>query len=150
MSLLLQNRDPEHASSKDLINLPKHSESRLIIVKIDAKSETDAVNAIKYLQQQGLDHLDIVVANAGVAYRFGKVSEMNITDIRGHIEPNVYGVVRLYQAALPLLLKSKKPKWVTMGSVAGSIEVSHKVQPYDWCDLDTMPFRTETCQLTVI
>lgn len=131
--VIAANRDPEHASSKDLVNLPKHSESRLIVVKIDAKSETDAVNAAKYLGQEGPDHIDIVVANAAVAYRFGKVSEMSIADIRDHFEPNVYGVVRLYQATLPLLLKSKNPKWVTVGSVAGSIEVSDRINPGGRC-----------------
>jgi NAD(P)-dependent dehydrogenase (short-subunit alcohol dehydrogenase family) len=135
--VIAANRDPEHASSKNLVNLPKHPESRLIVVKIDAKNETDAANAAKYLEQEGPDHIDLVIANAAVAYRFGKVSEMSVTDIRDHIEPNVYGVVRLYQATLPLLLKSENPKWVTVGSTAGSIEVSDRIHPDDWCSLNT-------------
>lgn len=117
------NRDPEHASSKALAKLPRHQESRLIVVKIDATSATDAADAVKSLEKDGIDHIDLVIANAGVSYRFGKVSEINIADVKDHFEPNVYGVVRLYQATLPLLLKSESPKWVTVGSIAGSIEV---------------------------
>lgn len=129
--VIAANRDPEHASSKSLASLPKHPESRLVVVKIDAKSETDAINAAKQLKlKDGIDHIDIAIANAGVSYRFGKVSEMKIDDIKDHMEPNAYGVVRLYQATLSLLLRSENPKWATVGSVAGSIEVS------DWSDLD--------------
>lgn len=118
------NRDPEHVSSKDLIKLPKHRDSQLIVVKIDGTSEDDAVHAVKQLEQEGIEHIDMIIANAGVASSFGKVSEINIADIKDTFEPNVYGVLRLYQATLPLLLKSKAPKWATVGSVAGSIEVS--------------------------
>lgn len=121
--LIAANRDPENASSKDLANLPRGSNTRLILVKLDAASETDAGNAVKELEKQGIDHLDLVIANAGTAYAFGKVSEIRIDDVKGHLEVNAYGVVRLFQATLPLLLKSSDPKWVTVGSIAGSIEV---------------------------
>jgi len=123
--VIAANRDPDHASSKSLASLPKHPESRLVVVKVDAKRETDALDAVKQVEQkEGIDHIDIVIANAGVCYRFGKVSVIKINDIKDHLEPNAYGAVRLYQATLSLLLKSKNPKWVTVGSVAGSIKVS--------------------------
>ncbi|KAK5045356.1 hypothetical protein LTR84_009219 [Exophiala bonariae] len=116
------NRNPEHISSKDLTKLPKHSDSQLIVVKVDGTSEHDSANAVKELEKEGIKYIDLVIANAGVASSFGKVSEISIIDVKATFEPNVYGVVRLYQAVLPLLLRSKAPRWATVGSVAGSIE----------------------------
>ena len=122
--VIAANRNPEHASSRALINIPKAADTQLIIVKIDASNDKDAANAVAELQSQGIDHIDLVIANAGVSYAFGKVSDISFKDIRDHFEPNVYGILRLYQATIPLLRKSHNPKWVTMGSMAGSIEVS--------------------------
>jgi norsolorinic acid ketoreductase len=123
-TVIAANRDPESPSSKDLESLGKGHGSRLVVVKVDASSDADAAEAVKDLKSlHGIDHVDLVVANAGVAYAYGKVSEIDLKDVRGHLEPNFYGVLRLYQATLPLLLKSADPKWVTMGSIAGSIEV---------------------------
>jgi NAD(P)-dependent dehydrogenase (short-subunit alcohol dehydrogenase family) len=122
--VIAANRDLSHATSQDLSNLPVGHGSRLIVVKVDASSESDASAAVKELAVHGVEKIDIVVANAGVSYIWPKVSDLKIEDLQGHLVPNVFGVVRLYQATLPLLLKSDNPRWVTMGSTAGSIGVS--------------------------
>lgn len=60
-------RNPGHATVKKLQDLPKGSNSQLIVVKLDASVEEDAKNAVTELQQRhGIDHLDIVIANAGI------------------------------------------------------------------------------------
>ena len=122
--VIAANRDPEHATSKALADLPRGAGSRLIVVKSDASVESDPFEAAKELAAQGIDHLDLVIANAAVAYVFPKVSKLKIADLQAHITPNVFGVVSLYQATLPLLQNSTNPKWVTMGSSAGWLEVS--------------------------
>jgi NADP-dependent 3-hydroxy acid dehydrogenase YdfG len=121
--VIAANRDPEHITSKALASLPVGSGSRLIVVKTDASVEKEASEAMEALAAQGINHLDLVIANAGVSYIWPKVSEVKSADLQGHLTPNVYGVVWLFQATLPLLLKSTNPKWVTMGSIAESIEV---------------------------
>lgn len=118
-------RDPSHPTSKALADLPTGQHSRLVVVKIDSTVETDALKAVEEeLSAHGVDHLDLVIANAGVARSFPKVSEVKAAELQAHITPNVFGVVWLYQATLPLLRKSAQPKWVTMGSSAGQLEVS--------------------------
>jgi len=124
------NRNPEHATSKALEDLPTGAGSKLIVVKADAAVETDAAEAVAQLTAQGIDHIDTVIANAGIAAVFPKVSEVRIADIRTHMEINVFGVVSLYQATLSLLRKSDRPKWITIGSSAGWIEV----RPFSLCD----------------
>jgi len=116
-------RSPLSPSSLALSTLPTGVGSHLITVKIDASIETDPGEAVETLRStHGISHLDVVVANAGVSYVFPKVSELKIEDLQGHLMPNVFGVVWLYQAMLPLLLKAERPRWVTMGTIAGSIE----------------------------
>ena len=124
-TVIAANRDPSHPSSKALSELPVAANSRLIVVKIDATSETDALDAVKDLQSQGIGNLDVVIANSGICYVLPKVSDVKIEDIKAHFEPNVYGVVLLYQATLPFLLKSENPIWATMGSTAGSLQVRY-------------------------
>ena len=115
------NRDPSHASSKALSELPTGSGSKLIVVKSDATVETDPLEAVKELEKQGIDHLDLVIANAAVGSIYPFVKDIKIVDLQAHLEANVFGVVMLYQATRPLLLKAETPKYVTMGSSAGCL-----------------------------
>ncbi|POS68671.1 aflatoxin biosynthesis ketoreductase nor-1 [Diaporthe helianthi] len=54
---------------------------------------------------------------------YPKVSELKVADLQAHLGPNVFGVVWLYQATLPLLRASDSPKWATMGSNAGKLAI---------------------------
>lgn len=93
------------------------------MVKIDASIEQDAFDAIKELQDKhNINHLDIVIANAGVSYVWPVVADLNISDLKAHMEPNVYGCIAIYQATRHLLNKSTKdPIFSPMGSTAGAL-----------------------------
>lgn len=121
--VIAANRNPESPTSKALHELPKSDGSRLVIVKIDSTVQTDPLEAIKFLAGQGIDSLDLVVANAGISDIYPFVSTLDTNDLQRHLITNVYGVVWLYQATLPLLKKSSSPKFVTLGSSAGCITV---------------------------
>lgn len=105
--VIAANRNPDHETSKALADLPKGPRSRLIVVKIDARSETDASTAIQELKIQGIDHVDIVIANAAFIIPFVKIEDATLADLRANTETNIYGFFLLYQATLPLLLKSR-------------------------------------------
>lgn len=94
-----------------------------MVVKIDSTAETDALRAVDEIREKGINRLDLVIANAGVARSYPKVSDLKAVELLAHLTPNVFGVVWLYQATLPLLRASDSPKWVTMGSAAGSMGV---------------------------
>ncbi|TEY43611.1 hypothetical protein BOTCAL_0368g00100 [Botryotinia calthae] len=88
------NRDPSHESSKKLFDLRKGSGSILIIVKIEASIEQDAFDAVQELQDKhNIQHIDIVIANAGVSYIWPTVADLKISDLKPNIEPNVYGLI---------------------------------------------------------
>ncbi len=113
-------RDPNHATSRELLSLPKGSSSRLIVVKIDSASETDAAAAVRQLQStHNITNLELVIANAGIAQRHSTVADTKPAEFLEHVAVNVGGPVLLFQAVLPLLHKGSK--FVTMSSSAGSI-----------------------------
>lgn len=115
-------RDPANASSQSLQSLPKGNSSHLITVKIDSKSPTDPATALEALQREnGIEHLDVVIANAGICQDFSPVHGVSIPVLQEHIEVNAYGPIYLYQAVYAFLKKSKKPKFVGLGSPIGSI-----------------------------
>ncbi|KAK3690105.1 hypothetical protein B0T22DRAFT_423831 [Podospora appendiculata] len=125
--VIAANRNADSPTSKALNDLPKGSGSRLIVVKVDSTVESEAFDAAKQLEAEGIDHLDIVIANAGISFAWPTVADLKVADLRTHMESNVYGVIWLYQATAPLLRKSDNPKWITMGSGAGWLEVSAEV-----------------------
>ncbi|OTB08762.1 hypothetical protein M426DRAFT_161258 [Hypoxylon sp. CI-4A] len=120
--VIAANRNPNHDSSKELSKLPVAENTKLVVVKLDANIWEDAFDAARTLKGQGIDHLDIVIANAGVSYTYPKVVEAKLEDIEAHMRPNAYGVVALYQATRPLLQKStREPIFANIGSSAGSV-----------------------------
>ncbi|KAB8437442.1 hypothetical protein FH972_025120 [Carpinus fangiana] len=119
-TVIAGSRDPSNESTKALSKVPKAQGSTLIVVKIDSTAAEDAAEAVKELQQtHGIEKLDVVVANAGIAEGFPKVSELDVQLLQKHFVTNVHGVIWLFQAVLPLLNKSSTPKFVTIGSLAG-------------------------------
>lgn len=94
----------------------------MIVVKYEASVEQSPFDAIKEATDQGITHLDIVVANAGIAKLYPLVKDVRRTDIVEHIDVNVLSVVSLYQATRDLLQKSTgKPIYAIMGSGAGGL-----------------------------
>lgn len=114
-------RDTTAGYVKELEALPKAEGSRLQLVKIESRNSADPAAAIANLA--GVDHIDVVVANAGGAGEnamvpLDVVSAEIVTDT---FTVNTLGPLALYQAVKPLLEKSQAPKWVSVSSAAGSI-----------------------------
>ncbi|KAF7198250.1 Norsolorinic acid ketoreductase nor1 [Pseudocercospora fuligena] len=126
-TVIAANRAPNPTTAKELQDLPTGPGSKVIIVKLDASVTEDAFNAVRELQSEGIQHIDIVIANAGVSYKFLAVKDLEAKDMQDHLVPNVYGVVSLYQATRDLLNKAEKPKFITMGSSAGWLEKQHSI-----------------------
>lgn len=119
-------RDVGHESAKKLGALPRGEGTSLVLVKIEVTVATDPAEAVKVLSaEHGINHIDILVANAGIALKFAKVSEVTLDDIQQHADVNVHGFVLLYQAFLPMLQKAKQPKWVTIGSGSAYLTVCY-------------------------
>lgn len=122
-TVIAANRDPSHPTSKELESLPKSEGTTLHIVKIDALSPTDQVAAVQELAAKGINHIDILIANSGIALTWPKVAEVKVDEIQQHVDVNLYGFIRLYQAFRPVLKEAKEPKWVTIGSGSAFLAV---------------------------
>ncbi|KAE8356237.1 NAD(P)-binding protein [Aspergillus coremiiformis] len=115
-------RDPSSPSSTSLEASPKGKGSKLIVEKIDARSRTDAVEAVQRLRAHaGIKTLDIVIANSGISSRHGPTHEIPVSEVADHFEVNALGPLLLYQATKPLLEAAESPVFVAISSVVASI-----------------------------
>jgi norsolorinic acid ketoreductase len=112
------------ASSKILDALPAGKGSKVVYVKIDSQSETDAKEAVSKLASEGITSIDVVIANAGIAHSGAPVARTTIESLRDHLNTNTIGPVLLFQAFKPLLEanKSGKPVFLATSTFIGSIE----------------------------
>jgi norsolorinic acid ketoreductase len=85
-------RDPSSASSKALHDLPHGKGSKVILVKIDSASETDALSAIDTVKTDHMvTKLDVVIANAGISNYFGKAAVTPAKQMFDHFRINSVG-----------------------------------------------------------
>ncbi|MCJ1431852.1 hypothetical protein MMC27_001207 [Xylographa pallens] len=115
-------RDPSNETSKSLSTIAVGKGSRLIVVKLDNLSETDAKSAVQLLKSEhSIDHLDTVIANSGIANYYGTALETPISELRDHINVNAIGTLILFQATWPLLQVSQNPKFILVSTGIASM-----------------------------
>ncbi|MCJ1400300.1 hypothetical protein MMC11_003505 [Xylographa trunciseda] len=121
-------RDPSNETSKSLNSLSAGKGSKLIIVKLDSLSETDAKAAVQTLKSEhGIDHLDVVIANSGIGSYYGSALETPISELRDHINVNTIGVLVLFQATWPLLKAAQSPKFILVSTGVASMGLMEHV-----------------------
>ncbi|KAI3391501.1 hypothetical protein diail_7199, partial [Diaporthe ilicicola] len=115
--------------AQDLLNVPyKGENTTVVVVKIDSSSRTDPFEAVKSIQAQGIDHLDVVISSAGIA-KLNTVEDMPLEELEEVLMINTFSVMLLYKATLPLLRKSSSPRFVFISAAGGSLNEMQKY-PY--------------------
>lgn len=114
-------RDSTNPQYDALKKSPTGSGSQLLLVSIESTSTTDPAEAVKQVEAAGVDHIDIVIANAGVAPPSAAFDTVSVDALTHAFQVNTIGTVLLYQAVKPLLDKAAAPKWMSISSAAGSI-----------------------------
>jgi NAD(P)-dependent dehydrogenase (short-subunit alcohol dehydrogenase family) len=91
-------------------------------IKLDVNDAASIAAAVKDIGSK-YGKLDILVNNAGVGLQDGatKVSEQKMDTWRKTFDTNVFGLIAVTQAFLPLLEKSPAGRIVNLSSILGSI-----------------------------
>ncbi|KAK6194170.1 NAD-dependent histone deacetylase sir2 [Pestalotiopsis sp. IQ-011] len=95
---------------------PKGDGSRLLLVKIESASPQDAGKAVKEMEAEGIDHIDILIPNAGVSPPVEPIETVDLGVLSSAFNVNAMGPLALYQACFPLLKKSSNAKAAHWGN----------------------------------
>ena len=99
-------RDPDHADTA--------REAGARVVRLDVTDTASVVAAIAELPE-----LDVLVNNAGILGTSFGVDDLDADAMTGVLDTNVVGIVRVTQAALPLLRRSSNAVIVNVASGVG-------------------------------
>jgi NAD(P)-dependent dehydrogenase (short-subunit alcohol dehydrogenase family) len=91
-------------------------------LELDVTSDESVDAAARDIQRRD-GRLDVLINNAGIAGNGAKPLEVTADDLEHVYATNVFGLVRVTHAMLPLLLKSDDPVIVNVASGLGSIGV---------------------------
>jgi NAD(P)-dependent dehydrogenase (short-subunit alcohol dehydrogenase family) len=91
-------------------------------VGLDVTDEATVTAAAEHVASE--TGLDVLVNNAGIIGPRRAVSELTAEDVRQVFETNVFGIVRVTRAFLPLLERSANPVIVNVSSGMGSLAVT--------------------------
>ncbi|MBI3640413.1 MAG: SDR family oxidoreductase [Thaumarchaeota archaeon] len=99
--------------------IAKKENLKLETLELDVDKEDSVKNAInKIVKEKG--RIDILVNNAGYGL-FGCLEDISMEELKAQFETNFFGVVRVSQAAIPVMRKQKSGIIVNVSSVAGRI-----------------------------
>lgn len=99
----------------------KGTGSKLLLVKLESSSPADAHRTVEDMTAAGVDHIDIVLANAGVSPPVIPLETVEPGEVVNTFTVNAIGPLSLYQACHHLLKKSNNARFVSISSAAGSI-----------------------------
>jgi NAD(P)-dependent dehydrogenase (short-subunit alcohol dehydrogenase family) len=92
---------------------------RARVFPLDVTDADAAVAAIEFAVAE-FGRIDVVVNNAGYA-NSAAIEEMELDDFRAQIEANLFGVVNVTRAALPVLRNQRSGVFVQFSSVGGRV-----------------------------
>ncbi|PRY10042.1 SDR family NAD(P)-dependent oxidoreductase [Kineococcus rhizosphaerae] len=92
-------------------------------VQLDVTDDASVDAAVETLRADA-GHLDVLVNNAGVLGEVASPEEMTVEQVRHVYETNVFGLVRVTRAFLPLLRAGTDPSVVNVTSGLGSFTLT--------------------------
>jgi len=123
-------------------------------VVLDVTDPASAAAAAKVVQQR-YGRVDALINNAGISGRPGAdfagrmPATANVDDIRYIFETNVFGVITVTAAFLPLLRRSAAPRIVNVSSSAGSLALTSDFDNQNPIALGYVPSKTALTSLTI-
>jgi NAD(P)-dependent dehydrogenase (short-subunit alcohol dehydrogenase family) len=134
-TVYLGARDPErgHSAVEELTSAPdaaadansggRRNGLDIRFVRLDVSDVASVQAAIKTIEI-ATGRLDVLVNNAGIMTEWGvRTADITAAHLREVYEVNVFGVVTVTSACVPLLRRSRNPRVVNMSSGLGSLTV---------------------------
>ncbi|MEU7745877.1 SDR family oxidoreductase [Nonomuraea sp. NPDC049158] len=113
ITAIIGARDEERGrAGAELLGLP--------YVRLDV-TDAGSIRAAATWIEQEYGRLDILVNNAGITFADGPPSQSSVEQARQVYETNVFGVIEVTNAMLPLLRRSSAGRIVNVSSERGSI-----------------------------
>ena len=118
-------------------------------VQLDVTDEESITRAAQTLDEM-FGRLDILINNAGISGgKVNAVSETNLATMRTVYDTNVFGVVAVTKAMLPLLRKSPAGRIVNVSSGLGSITLDSDRNHY-YYQVKNMQYQSSKAALNMI
>src|SRR5215203_2267666 len=124
--LLSRNGFYTYATMRNLdkskvINNIKQKEKKLSleILQLDVNDDESVKEAIQKITNEQ-ERIDVLVNNAGYAL-VGPFEEISVKEFKEQFETNVFGVIRITQAVLPIMRRQRNGIIVNISSIAGKI-----------------------------
>jgi NAD(P)-dependent dehydrogenase (short-subunit alcohol dehydrogenase family) len=96
---------------------------RLALMQLDVTDKSQAEKAVREAVAR-FGKLDVVVNSAGTAV-LGNFEDFSAADFEKQFAPNLYGVINVMQAALPVMRKQRAGHIINISSVAGGVGQKH-------------------------
>ncbi|GAB3605096.1 SDR family NAD(P)-dependent oxidoreductase [Conyzicola nivalis] len=93
-------------------------------VQLDVTDDSSVGAAVDTIRAQA-GHLDILINNAGILGNVTAPEDMTVDQLRAVYETNVFGVVRVTNAFLPVLRQAATPSVINVTSGLGSFTLIH-------------------------
>ncbi|PWU79071.1 MAG: short-chain dehydrogenase/reductase [Candidatus Nitrosopolaris wilkensis] len=103
--------------SENIKSLAEKEKLPLKLIELDVTDDGSVKNAIQSIKAEA-NRIDVLVNNAGYGVN-GAFEDLAMEEIRAQYETNLFGVIRVTQAVLPIMRKQKSGIIVNISSGAG-------------------------------
>ncbi|QND51935.1 oxidoreductase [Phyllobacterium sp. 628] len=100
-------------------DLAKGHEDNALVLKLDVTKPDEIASAVKAAEAR-FGRIDVLVNNAGIGY-FGSIEESDMDEVRKMFEINVWGLVNMTRATLPIMRKQRSGTVVNISSIGGLV-----------------------------
>ena len=86
-------------------------------IRLDVRDENSIAMALDSILE-GIDRLDVMINNAGYSVR-SAVEEIDLEKYQQMLDVNVFGILRMMQAVLPIMRRQGCGRIYNIGSISG-------------------------------
>ncbi|MDE1764464.1 MAG: SDR family oxidoreductase, partial [Thaumarchaeota archaeon] len=103
--------------AKTILDVAKKEKLLLHVIKLDVTDDKSVNDAIKTVKSDA-GRIDVLVNNAGYGL-VGGLEDLSMSEIKAQYETNVFGLIRVTQAVLPIMRAQKSGTIVNVSSIGG-------------------------------